>query len=350
MEADKRLHMEGEFYSSPFNFSYSSLNRLLYAPSIFYKEYVLKEKEIRNDAHLIEGKLIHYLILDSAQFDDKFILAADNLPTASVKDIVDIVHAVTTDSTLGLEDHKEVILAARREYPLHQNLVDDKKPDKDGVQKTGDQKRLEKILTDQSIKYYDFLKKKGTRDIIDQATLDKCTKAAENIKADNKVVSLLGLDRVASDVLGIYNEIELNAPIEDIDSRIPFQFGLKGIVDNLVVDVTARKVIINDLKTSAKSLREFPESIDYWKYWLQAGVYVRLVAHFLKDVIDESWTIEFNFIVIDKYNQVYPFRVSDDTMSKWKTDTTKLLLEAKYHYDNRDYTLPFEFVAQEVLL
>jgi len=350
MEPIRKIQMEGDFYNSPFNFSYSSLNRLLYAPSIFYREYILQEKEVRNDLHLIEGKLIHYLILDSAQFDDKFILAADNLPTASVKDIIDIVHAVTTDSEGSLEDQKEVILAAMREYPLHQNLVDDKKPDKDGVQKTGDEKRLDKILTDQSIQYYEFLKNKRNRDIIDQATLYKCSEAAQIIKSNSKIVSLLGLDRIASDVLGIYNEVELTAPIEDIDTRIPFEFGLKGIIDNLVVDVNAKRVTINDLKTSNKSLKEFPESVEYWKYWLQIGVYLRLVAHFLKDVITDDWTIEVNFIVCDKYNQVYAFKVSDETISKWKDDTRKVLLEAKYHYDNRDYTLPFEFVAQEVLL
>ena len=345
MDLNERLIKEGEFYSSPFYFSYSSLNRLLYAPSIFYKEYILKEREIRLDAHLIEGKLIHYLVLDSAQFDDKFIIAAENLPTANVKDIVDVVYAVTGNSEYGLEDHKEVILAAMRETNFYQNLVDDKKADKDGVQKTGDEKRLDKILTDQSVQYYEFLKKKANRDIIDASTLDKCTKAAEAIKANQKIVSLLGLDGIHdTSSFGIYNELELMSPLEG------FNFGLKGIIDNMVVDVKTKTVRINDLKTSSKSISDFPESIEYWRYWLQAAVYKKLAKEFLKDVIDDSWVIEFNFIVIDKYNQVYPFKVSDTTMDKWTDQTIECLNEGAYHYDTRDFTLPYKFVAGDVLL
>jgi hypothetical protein len=345
MDLNERLIKEGEFYSSPFYFSYSSLNRLLYAPSIFYKEYILKEREIRLDAHLIEGKLIHYLVLDSAQFDDKFIIAAENLPTANVKDIVDVVYAVTGNSEYGLEDHKEVILAAMRETNFYQNLVDDKKADKDGVQKTGDEKRLDKILTDQSVQYYEFLKKKANRDIIDASTLDKCTKAAEAIKANQKIVSLLGLDGIHdTSSFGIYNELELMCPLEG------FNFGLKGIIDNMVVNVKTKTVRINDLKTSSKSISDFPESIEYWRYWLQAAVYKKLAKEFLKDVIDDSWVIEFNFIVIDKYNQVYPFKVSDTTMDKWTDQTIECLNEGAYHYDTRDFTLPYKFVAGDVLL
>jgi uncharacterized protein YaaR (DUF327 family) len=118
----------------------------------------------------------------------------------------------------------------------------------------------------------------------------------------------------------------------------------------MVVDVKTKTVRINDLKTSSKSISDFPESIEYWRYWLQAAVYKKLAKEFLKDVIDDSWVIEFNFIVIDKYNQVYPFKVSDTTMDKWTDQTIECLNEGAYHYDTRDFTLPYKFVAGDVLL
>jgi hypothetical protein len=118
----------------------------------------------------------------------------------------------------------------------------------------------------------------------------------------------------------------------------------------MVVDVAAKTVTINDLKTSNKSLNDFSESVDYWNYWMQAAMYKKLAKIFLKYVIDDTWVITFNFIVIDKYNQTYAFRVMDATMHEWTQKLDKQLQEARWHYENRDYTLPYKFLSGEVLL
>lgn len=346
MDRNEQLIKESDFYSFPFKFSYSSLNRLLYAPTLFYAEYVLGKKEIRTDAHLIEGKLIHYLILDSALFSDKFILASGQLPSDSVKTVVDIVYEVIDKENIGtLDDYSDVVLITLTQINLYQKFVDDKKPDKEGIQKTANEKRLEKVLTTEAREYFEFIKVKGTKDIIDQNTLDKCTQAADILKSNSKIIQLLALDKVHDGTtMGIYNELAVDGPLED------FPFGIKGIIDNMVVDVAAKTVTINDLKTSNKSLNEFSESVDYWNYWMQAAMYKKLAKIFLKDVIDDTWVITFNFIVIDKYNQTYPFKVTDVTMNEWTQKLDHQLIEAKWHYENRDYTLPYKFLSGEVLL
>lgn len=344
MNKEEVLEKESAFYSTPFKFSYSSLNRLLYAPSLFYKEYVLKEKEIKNDQHLIEGKLIHYLMLDTTSFEDKFILASGSLPSDNVKTVVDVVYQVVNPTEEDeLNNYEDVILITLKQINLFQKFVDDKKADKDGVKKTGDQKRLDKILTPEAIEYFNFLKKKGSRDIIDQSTLDRCSEVVGILKDNQKVRQLLGLDLIHDGTnIGIYNEIEL-----DIEGN---PVGLKGIIDNMVVDAINKKVTINDLKTSSKSIQDFPESVTYWKYSLQAAIYLTLAKHFLKDVIDDSWSFEFNFIVIDKYNQVYPFKVSHATMLDYLDELGIALNQARWHYENRNYSLPYEFINHEILL
>lgn len=346
MDTNDKIIRESEFYSSPFSFSYSSLNRLLYAPALFYKEYVLGMKEIKTDAHLIEGKLIHYLMLDSALFSDKFIIASGNLPTDSIKTVVDVVYEVIDKSEdLPLSSYSDVILVTLKQINLYQKFVDDKKPDKDGIQKTADEKRLEKVLTQEASEYFEFLKVKGSKDIIDQATLDKCTQAADILKSNPKIRQLLALDKVHDgSTIGIYNELAIEGKLETLS------IGIKGIIDNMVVDVAAKTVTINDLKTSNKSLNDFSESIDYWNYWMQAAMYVKLAKIFLRDVIDNSWVITFNFIVIDKYNQTYPFRVTNVTMDEWMQKLDYQIKQAQWHYENRDYTLPFKFISGEVLL
>jgi len=346
MENNEKLMREEEFYSSPFSFSYSSLNKLLYAPNIFYKEYVLKDREIKTDAHLIEGKLTHYLVLDSAQFSDRFMVATSSIPTGNTKEVVDVIYELSDKTQdLPLEYYGPEILETLKVINLHQKLVDDKKPDNNGNQLTGDQKRLDKILTNEAKEYFNYLKVKKGKDIIDSDTLDKCTRAAQALKDNATIVSLLGLDKVHDGKkLGIYNELEAEATLEGRN------FGIKGIIDNMVVDVANKTVTINDLKTSSKSIKDFPESVDYWNYWLQAAMYKKLATSFLKDIIDDTWTIDFNFIVVDKYNQVYPFKVSNESMEAWTKKLEDSLIEATYHYENRDYTLPFKFVAEEVLL
>ena len=62
---------EEEFYAKDFNFSYSSLNKIQFSPSLFYKDYILKDREIQTDKHLIEGKLIHCLLFEPNNLENK---------------------------------------------------------------------------------------------------------------------------------------------------------------------------------------------------------------------------------------------------------------------------------------
>jgi hypothetical protein len=183
------------------------------------------------------------------------------------------------------------------------------------------------------------------KQIIDPDTLERCKVVADILKKDKYVCQLLGLDLEGTDPnYGVYNELEHSIKLKG------FPFGLKGIIDNLVVDVNKKVIHINDLKTTSKSITEFKESVAKYKYWMQAIIYRILAMSFLKDVIDDSWTIEIRFIVVDKYNQYYAFPVSEQSLVQWNKDTVEALNKAKYHYENKDYSLPWEFLAGEVKL
>lgn len=351
-EKDKHL-LEVAFYDKPFHFSYSSLNRLLTAPNIFYKEYVLKEKEIKTEKYLLEGTLIHYLILDHQGFDEKFIVTPEDLPSEnSIKVAHHVFEAykkkveedVVKAQGLELCDFPEEIVAVLKEMNLHQALKDDKDLNKQGA-RTGDQKRVDKIVEPKTEEYFKYLKNKGRREIIDSGMLDRCTVAANKIKANAEIRELLGMDREPDGIkFGVYNELELKMELGG------FPFGLRGILDNMTVDVEAKLIRINDFKTSGKALADFPDSLEYWKYWLQAAIYLKLAMEFLKNVIDDSWSFEIRFIVFDKYDQIYAFPVSPDSLTKWVADTAQVLEEARWHYENKDYTLPYKFSAGEVTL
>jgi hypothetical protein len=141
----------------------------------------------------------------------------------------------------------------------------------------------------------------------------------------------------------IYNEQFLNAETDK-------PFGLKGVVDNIKINFDEKIIYINDLKTTGKTITDFKETIEFFNYWAQAAIYERLVRYKFSDLITEEWKVVFNFIVIDKYQQVYPFEVSSETMNNWQLKLESNLDEAAWHYTNREYTLPHQFATGKVIL
>lgn len=325
------LALEEEFYSKPFSFSYSSLSKLLYSPKLFYSHYVLQQKEEKLDSHLIEGKVVHCLLLDDDKFAEQFVVSPLSLPSDNPKIVVDRVfkHAQQTNSLdQDLKSFEQVILDILKEINLHQSL------------KT-DEQRIEKLVTDQTVSYFNFLKEKGIKDVIDTEMYNRCLESVQILKQNQEVVRVL--DIYGNSGATAYSEypIQINLP--------EYPFGLKGILDKALVHEENKTIVINDLKTTGKTVAEFAETVDYYNYWLQAAIYKKLAV--TRFNADASWKIEFNFIVIDKYKQTYVFSVSDETMNKWYlTGLSNTLAKAKYHYDKRDYSLPYDMAVTKVVL
>ena len=322
------------FYKKEFNFSYSSINKLLFSPRMFYNHYVLKQKEDSTDSHLVIGRVLHCLLLEPANFDNQFAVMTSKIPSENYKKIIDNIfrnYLVNQNNTLTLEDYSKDILTHLLTINLHQSL------------KT-DQQRLDKILTDENNEYFEFLKLSLGKTVIDQTILDNCKMSLHVIKANDDVRALLQLDKIQEDdEIEVYNELIVSMS----DKNLPF--GFKGVLDNVVVDHNSKTLFINDLKTSGKSIQDFPESVDYYKYWIQGTIYVMLASEkFLKD--KQDWNVQLTFIVIDKYNQVYPYQVSSESLNKWKIDFEKIVTQIRWHYDNKQYDLPYDLALGNVKL
>lgn len=324
--------LEQEFYSKPFNISYSGLNKLLYSPKMFYNHYILKQREDRIDTHLIDGKVIHCLLLNDGSFEENFVLLPSTLPTGNSRLVVDRVYSQVTEDISSLADYNTTILEILKEINLHQSL------------KTDDQ-RLSKIITEETISYFEFLKSKGNRDLIDSETLQRCNEAVTLLKADTKVCELLGLYRSEMENIDMFNEIELSSDKVGIDN-----IGLKGVADSIQINHDKKIIYINDLKTTGKTITDFPETVQFYNYNIQAAIYTRLVKEVYKHIITPEWKIIFNFIVIDKYNQVYCFEVSKVTQLVWDDNLKTKLEEINWHYKNNNYSLPYNFATSQVIL
>lgn len=326
-----------KFYQKKFYFSYSGLNKLLYSPAMFYNHYVLNQREDSTDPHLVGGRVLHCLLFEPEKYDDYFISLPGKLPSDNPRKIIDNIfriHLGYENNSLTLEDYSQDILTHLLTANLYQNL------------KT-DQQRLDKILTDEHKEYFEFLKQSLDKTIVDQPTLDGCKAQVEILKNNKDIRSLLQLDKSEEDThIETYNELHIRV---DHD-KLPF--GLHGVLDNVVVDNEAKIIFINDLKTTGKSVQDFPESVEYYKYWIQAVIYTILASDkFLKDKPDVGlWQVQVTFIVIDKYNLVYPFQVSTETMSQWKSNFRSVLEIAKWHYVQKSYDLPYDLAVGNVKL
>ena len=325
-----------QFYSSKFYFSYSGINKLLFSPSWFYNHYILKEQEDSVDSHLVQGRVIHCLLLNPEDFNDEFIVVPGKMPGASSRAIVDEIfkiHLQSLDDSLTLDKYETAIVDFLEKINLHQKL------------KT-DEARIKKILIPDNISYFEFLKSSQGKTLLDNKTLSYCKECVDSIKNNESITALMQLDK--SD-LEVYNEVKVTTD-QLINGK--FAFGFKGILDNIVIDKEKKILFINDLKTTGKALIDFPESVDYYRYWLQASIYYSLAYYrYIADKDDhQEWNIQFTFVVVDKYNQVYPFQVTPKTMKEWMERLNKVLLQVVYHYEKKDYTLPYELAVENLKL
>jgi len=328
--------LEEEFYSKTFYFSYSSISKLLYSPAVFYQMYILGHRPETREQHLLTGSVIHCLLLEPHEFDNRYIVSPTNLPKDPSKSIIDSVYrknkkAISFDNTIELDTLEYSILETLMDINLHQSLKQDSA-------------RLDKVITEQNKSYFEFLKNKNNKELLDEETFIYCKEAIDIIKSTPGVPKLLGMGVTPEDNIEVFNELYL-------EGQFPGKvYGIKGILDNLVINHDEKIIYINDFKTSSKSLDKFEESIEFWNYWMQAVIYIDLVGINYMNLIMKGYQIKFCFLVIDKYFNVYPFHLSADTALKWNNRLLKVFDDLDYHYLKNDYTLPAKYAQGLVKL
>jgi hypothetical protein len=274
--------------------------------------------------------------LEPDKFDEEFVMVP-KIPTDSNRVIIDHIfkthYEPMNNDALSLEDFPNELLGQMVVNNLYQSL------------KT-DAQRLEKLLTDNNKEYFNFLKIREGKTVIDPAVKQQAESGLEALKANDRVKALLQLEPDKPVGISAFNELMLKTELEK------YPFGFKGILDNVVMDENTKTLFINDLKTTNKSIQTFPESVAYYRYDIQATMYVGLAYEkFLKDRPDANeWTVVFTFIVIDKHNQVYPFQVSKETLVNWEEEFSYVVQQIDYHYLNRDFTLPYTLAIGNVTL
>ena len=221
------------------------------------------------------------------------------IPTESLKKVLKDL-TLHTDAVTLADCADFVILDSLKSVNLYQSLK-------------ADEARLAKVRTEDNESYWKFLSN-TSKDTIDQTTLDR---------SSEQVLVLKDKD----DVMSLFNNKTTDFELDDYETY-------------------AEKYL-----TTGKTISDFKETVDFYNYWLQASIYCKLVWDSMKSVENrDDYTIEFKFVVIDKYNQAYVFDVSQDTLSGWAEGLGGVLKAADYHYKERNFTLPYEFLVNKVKL
>ena len=241
----------------------STLKQILVSP----KSYVeAKERQLARvestEQHFVFGSLVDMMLTESKEdFDKKYAVIPDDVGvTEVVGRIVKGIYesAIAEDkiydadikyTPTSLEDYPEQILK-HCNYELYQS-------------RWKDETRINKIV-EQGSKYFDILKKCGTKTIITES---------EYAKAVNCVMALRS-DKYTSK----YCQKKSNDPnIEIIDKHvIVFDYqGLefKGELDRVIVNHKDKTITPIDFKTTSKSVLNFEKSFWHFRYDFQAAVY-----------------------------------------------------------------------------
>ena len=105
-------------------------------------------------------------------------------------------------------------------------------------------------------------------------------------------------------------------------------------------EVWLRKRYLMDKKSPEEIAKECGASVE--------TIYVYLAKE--RFSITDDWNVQVTFIVIDKYNLVYPYQVSSETLVKWTDSFSEVVQKIKWHYENKRYDLPYELALGNIKL
>ena len=314
----------------------SALKLLLESPKTYFKHYVLGEKEVKTGKHFDEGSLVHCMVLEPEELKNKFVNMGISVPTDSTRLCLEHLLSLGRNAS-ELQEYAEEIITYLKDVNLHQSLVDDKK----APWKTGDEKRLEKIITENAIEYFRIMVEGREKTIVDVASWDRCQAKAEAIMECEKAAFLL---KPIDETDEVRYEIELSYRPDEL------QYGVKGVLDAIKVDRVNKTVYISDVKTHSGKLKDFPTSAEKYDYWLQPIIYKILAESLLRGRAFD-YKIIFHFIVVDQNNDVYCFPVEDASMEKYFAELFHMVnKKINYHITNKDFTLPYEFANNLISL
>jgi len=267
---------------------------------------------------LEKGTMIHEYLLQPEEFTKNYLVWNKCRPSSTQQE----AFCQALAKSIEIEPNKAILDAYKSSYRTT-NKSDDK------VLSEGLKIALE--LKD----YIDFIKSNDKRILISDYQSNQLMRIAENIHSHKKANELLK-NPYKNDIEELNHEFHINWEYYDDNCLIK----CKSLLDSVYIDYKNHKVIIMDLKTTAK-LWHFEDSINTYDYLRQLCYYTMAVNWYLiheKSIYEKihNWSYEWYIIGIDSIgsNEIRTFQFTKEQVESKKDIITTALKDISWHKSN----------------
>lgn len=173
---------------------------------------------------------------------------------------------------------------------------------------------------------------------LDNKSWDTATNCIRNLKRDKQIMSLLEPEDFFGDKLDTFNEDAIFMDVIAKYSNNAIRLKIKGKLDNWNIDLQAKKVIVNDLKTTGHFVSKFTQpdgSLYFYHYTRQAALYMDMLTEVMKKEygFNKDWSIYFNFLVVSTigFNETKTVYVSNKDIIAGREEYKRLLKMIAYY-------------------
>lgn len=295
-------NVEEEVYRADNAISYSTLSS--YAKNgLQGLKNSLERVKIDSDS-IRHGSLVDSLLTEPENFEKKFIVSAFNMPSDTIKGIIDLIWDRSDKETFDLSKlDKKLILECCNCMGY-------------GASNWKDDTKINKII-DEGEEYFNLLPL--NRIIISQYDYNKAVECVETLKT-NRFTKWI-FDELNSD-MRVFYQLKFKISYK-FDGCYPYDWKQEFVTNNtircmfdiIVIDYEKKTITPIDLKTTGKSEEFFIDSIQDWYYDLQATMYSYILRQVCKyDFFFKDFKVlPFQFMVINKFTlspQFYTYNKS----------------------------------------
>ena len=298
-------------------------------PAYLHKMLTDPPPEEKNSV-LERGTMIHEYILQPEEFQKDYVVWDKSRPSSAQQE----KFCQELASSVEIEPDKAILSAYKESYSTKG--------------KSGDLMLSEGLKIASTLKdYIDFLKANDGRIMITPWDAKMLQQIRENIASHKLAHSIVWPD-------GRMSPYTYNKYTEDMFGKLPVEnyhefhinwewygempIACKSLLDGLTLDYKNKKVIIYDLKTTAK-LWHFEESIETYDYCRQLMYYTMAVRWYLKNECGEDpkkWEFKYYIIGIDTTGsyEIRVFEIDEAAVLVREFTIADALMEIAWHQAN----------------
>lgn len=294
-------------------------------PAKFY-DYINGKLEGEKSPSLERGDYIHKFILTPEEFS---VLVINKMPSEAVQEMVKEIFAKAAYMK-SAEEQAALILGECT------NFINEALAAKDWYSNRTIESRTATLLKEGE-EYFNALKVMGDRTVLNSDLYETIKRCAESIQM-NDAAKLLLVDSPGQEA---FNELEIYWTEEWGGMQLSF----KAKIDRLVVDHKEKTFSIIDFKTTSKNIHNFPESVDYYRYYRQISFYEHAVKDWLEKQGYLNYQADDHYIVAVETKGYYQCRVyiiSEPYLRKGRKETADLLNRIVFHFSTQDWIRPKE--------